>query len=285
MNEPGNVAGAYVFGGSAAEITRLQELGELLQFSTLRVLKEAGIAEGMRVLDIGCGPGSMTFLAAELAGPAGSVVGIDRHPGMLATAQAHALSSGRANVSFIEADLARLGAERWLEPGFDAIVGRLILLHMADPAAVLHTLSRHLHPGGVVVFQEPDLTRMGASFPPIPALEQLCEWVRDAHRALGIDCQFGLRLKHVFDDAGLPTPTLRCDAFIGGGPGWGWYDQMLHAAQNAMPVVFSRSLATGRQPELEILAEGVHEAVASQHTVTRAIDLISAWTRTAQGRR
>jgi 2-polyprenyl-3-methyl-5-hydroxy-6-metoxy-1,4-benzoquinol methylase len=280
MNQAGHAAAAYVFGSSATEITRLQQLGELLQPTTHQALREAGIAEGMNVLDIGCGPGSVTFLAAELVGPAGSVAGVDRDPAMLATARAHALSSGQPNVSFIRADLAELGAERWLEPGFDAIVGRLILLHLDDPVALLSRLVPHLHPGGVVVFQEPDLTRMGASFPPIPVLEQLCEWVRDAHRALGVDCQFGLRLQEVFQDAGLPPPALRCDAFIGSGPTWGWYNQILHAARNAMPVVLSNSITAAEQAGLDTLAERVREAVARQHSVTRAIDLVSAWTRT-----
>jgi 2-polyprenyl-3-methyl-5-hydroxy-6-metoxy-1,4-benzoquinol methylase len=281
MNRPGHAAGAYVFGSSAAEITRLQELGELLQHSTRQALQEAGIAEGMNVLDIGCGPGSVTFLAAELVGRAGSVTGVDRDPAMLATARADALSSRQSNVSFIRADLAELSAEGWLEAGFDAIVGRLILLHLDDPVAVLRRLMPHLHPGGVVVFSEPDLIRMGASFPPIPVLDQLCEWVRDAHRALGIDCQFGLRLQQVFQDAGLPAPRLKCEAFIGSGADWGWYDQMLQAARNAMPVVLSSSITTAEQAGLDTLAERIREAAASQRSVTRAIDLVSAWTRTA----
>jgi 2-polyprenyl-3-methyl-5-hydroxy-6-metoxy-1,4-benzoquinol methylase len=281
MKQPPRPAGRYVFGTSDAEIARLQQLGELLQPSTRQVLREAGVAEGMSVLDVGCGLGSVSFLAAELAGPTGAVVGIDNNPAMLVTARAHALASGAPIVSFLEADLTELGAEGWLEPGFDAIIGRLILLHVPNPAALLRTLARHLRPGGVTVFQEPDLTRMGASFPPIPALEQLCEWVRDAHRTLGIDCQFGLRLQQIFQDAGLPAPNLKCDAFIGSGPRWGWYDQMLHAARNAMPVVLPGGITSAERFGLDTLAERVREAVGSQCSVTRAIDLISAWTRTA----
>jgi SAM-dependent methyltransferase len=235
MDPPPNPPVPYVFGTSAEEIARLQNLGELLQPSTRRLLQEAGISEGMSVLDVGCGPGSVTFLAAELVGPAGSVLGIDRDPAMLDTARAYARSSGQPIVSFIQADLAELAAEAWLEPGFDAIIGRLILLHIADPTALARTLARHLRPGGVMVFSEPDLTRMGASFPPIPVLEQLCEWVRDARRALGIDFQFGLRLQHVFQDAGLPAPQLKCEAFIGSGSGVGvvWPDAPCGAERDA----------------------------------------------------
>ena len=56
---------------------------------------------------------------------------------------------------------------------------------------------------------------------------------------------------------------------------------MLHAAQNAMPVVLSTSITTAEEAGLDTLAERFREAVASQRSVTRAIDLVSAWTRTA----
>lgn len=132
-----------------------------------------------------------------------------------------------------------------------------------------------------MVFQEPDLARMGSSFPPIPALEQLCERVKDAHRTMGIDCQFGLRLQQIFQDAGLPAPSLKCEAFIGSDPGWGWYDQMLQAARN----ITTRAAPSGRITAadlagLDALAEKVRDAVRSQRSVTRAIDLVTAWTRT-----
>jgi len=115
MKQPPRPPGRYVFGTSDAEIARLQQLGELLQPSTRQVLREAGVAEGMSVLDVGCGPGPVSFLAAELAGPTGSIVGIDNNPAMLATARAHALARGAPIVSFLEADLTELGAEakRW----------------------------------------------------------------------------------------------------------------------------------------------------------------------------
>ena len=71
MNRPAHAAGGYVFGSSAAEITRLNELAELLQPSTRQVLREAGITDGMTVLDIGCGPGSVAFLKCRAGGPGG----------------------------------------------------------------------------------------------------------------------------------------------------------------------------------------------------------------------
>ena len=92
------------------------------------------------MLDLGTGLGHVARLAAELVGSSGSVVGLDRAPQALAVARQRSEAAGEAHVSFVEADVARWRAD---EP-FDAIVGRLLLFHMADPvAAVRQHLMRH----------------------------------------------------------------------------------------------------------------------------------------------
>ncbi|MET0404277.1 MAG: methyltransferase domain-containing protein, partial [Cystobacter sp.] len=61
---------------------------------TLRLLADAGVREGMRVLDVGCGWGNVSFLAAELVGELGRVVGIDRDAAPLAVGQQRARDLG-----------------------------------------------------------------------------------------------------------------------------------------------------------------------------------------------
>jgi hypothetical protein len=68
----------YVLGHSPAEMRRLENQGTMLRPITERLLRNAGIDAGMRVLDLGCGAGDVSMLAAELVGPEGSIVGIDR---------------------------------------------------------------------------------------------------------------------------------------------------------------------------------------------------------------
>ena len=77
----------YVLGRSEAESQRLIKQATFLRPSTERVFQKAGISEGMHVLDLGCGAGDVSFLAAELVGPTGSVVGVDLDPGVLAVAR------------------------------------------------------------------------------------------------------------------------------------------------------------------------------------------------------
>ena len=68
---------AYVLGHSDREISRLRVQARMLEPATRQFLREAGIEAGMRVLDIGSGAGDVAFLAAELVGASGEVIGCD----------------------------------------------------------------------------------------------------------------------------------------------------------------------------------------------------------------
>src|SRR6185436_5750570 len=110
---------AYVCGHSSRELSRLQLQGAFFEPITRRVFEAAGIARGMRVLDIGCGAGDVSLLAADLVGPEGLVVGIDRASAAIEVACARAESAARRNVEFRQHDVESLpdGA------AFDAVVG------------------------------------------------------------------------------------------------------------------------------------------------------------------
>ena len=70
----------YVCGHSGGELERLEMQGDFFAGMTRSILADAGLVPGMRVLDIGCGAGDVSFLAAEMVGPSGWVMGIDRVP-------------------------------------------------------------------------------------------------------------------------------------------------------------------------------------------------------------
>jgi 2-polyprenyl-3-methyl-5-hydroxy-6-metoxy-1,4-benzoquinol methylase len=83
----------YPLGYSELEARRLAEQGALLEDLTANVFRRAGLREGMTVLDIGCGVGDVTLLAAQLAGPKGAVLGIDRAASSVQTARVRATAS------------------------------------------------------------------------------------------------------------------------------------------------------------------------------------------------
>jgi ubiquinone/menaquinone biosynthesis C-methylase UbiE len=81
---------AYQLGHADVEIRRLLLQGRLYNDHTEHALHRAGLRPGMRVLDVGCGPGDVSFIAARLVGPTGTVVGVD------ASAEVIGLARGRA---------------------------------------------------------------------------------------------------------------------------------------------------------------------------------------------
>jgi ubiquinone/menaquinone biosynthesis C-methylase UbiE len=141
----------YVLDSTDAEHERLIRQAARLAPLTERLFREAGIAPGQRVLDLGSGVGDVVMLVARLVGDSGEVVGIERDPRSLDRARARVAEAGLNNVSFIQSDVSQITAS---EP-FDAAVGRFILMWLPDPASVLRQLSLLVRPGGVVAFQEP----------------------------------------------------------------------------------------------------------------------------------
>ena len=85
----------YSLGHSAAEQERLQRQAGYLRGITESIWRTAGIIPGLRVLDVGCGVGDTTFLAADLVGPDGFVVGMDRSADAISAARRRAETGGR----------------------------------------------------------------------------------------------------------------------------------------------------------------------------------------------
>jgi SAM-dependent methyltransferase len=189
---------------------------------TSRLLREAGLSRDMRVLDVGCGVGDVTMLAAELAGPSGSVVAIDRNSDALAVARDRTAAAGYTNIKFCEGN-----AEDFADPvPFDFAVGRFVLVHQADPAAFIRAVASHVRPGGVVAFHEPAFYPEQLTAPPVPLWSQARDWIFAALSSVMPHPDAGRRLVEYFHDAGLKrTPTIFCEVPIAAGvdsPVYGW---------------------------------------------------------------
>jgi protein-L-isoaspartate O-methyltransferase len=123
-------------GYSEEEQERLIRQARRLAPWTRRLFRTAGISAGQRVLDVGSGIGDVSMILSEIVGPEGSVLGLERDAGSIATAQSRVAKAGIHNVSFLEAE----ALDPPLSGTFDAIVGRFILMYMPDPSLVLHEL-------------------------------------------------------------------------------------------------------------------------------------------------
>src|SRR5262249_10511067 len=152
------------------ERRRLAVQASILQPFTEQLFRRAGIATGMHVLDVGCGVGDVSLLAARLIGRTGSVTSIDIDPAALQTLRDRAAAEGLRSVACVEADVNSL------QPGrrFDAVVGRHILIHTKDPLSVLRDCRELLHPRGIAAFQEYDFQLLTPSYPASPVRAGVC---------------------------------------------------------------------------------------------------------------
>lgn len=151
---PNESTDEYLLGATPAETRRLQAQGGFFAVSSDRLLRLAGIGQGMSVLDIGCGGGDMTMQIASIIGESGRVTGVDADAAVLAVARERAAGAGLANVDFLQARVPDVS----LDGPVDAIAGRMILMHLEDPAAALGAMRRLVRPGGMITFQEVRLT-------------------------------------------------------------------------------------------------------------------------------
>jgi ubiquinone/menaquinone biosynthesis C-methylase UbiE len=274
MNAAGDNSG-YALGHSDRELDRLSAQARLVDPITRHFFREAGIARGMRVLDVGSGAGDVAFLLAELVGESGEVVGVDRARSALAVARARADEDSHRNLSFLEGDPTRMAFER----GFDAVVGRYVLQFQPDPVAALRALARHLQPGGIVAFHELDWDGV-RSFPPSPTFDRCCGWIVETLRMLGAETRMGIKLHSTFVAAGLPAPSMRLGAVVGGGANSADCLELVTDLVETLLAHMERlGVATAADIGVDTLSERItHEVISSDNVIVGRSE-IGAWSR------
>ena len=248
----------YTLGRTSHETTRLIEQSKIYGASTQHLCKRAGIAQGMRVLEIGSGAGDVALMLAELVGPEGQVVGVDINPTILGTARRRATDTGIRNVEFIAGDARTLD----FSDKFDAVVGRFVLMYMAAPREAFAKLITHLKPGGIVAFQEPEYTLYPALLHPnTPLMNQLIRWILEVFEHSGAHLDMGIGLYRAFVDAGLPPPTMHLESPIGAAKTWTGYRYMATIFESLLPLLKKYGLATAEEVDVDTLASRIRQEV------------------------
>lgn len=186
---------------------------------------------GMSLLDVGCGPGTITADLAELVAP-GRVTAVEVTAGALALARAEAERRGVRNIEFVVADVHDLD---FADGGFDVVHAHQVLQHVGDPVRALRELRRVCAPGGVVAARDSDY----AAFAWHPELPELDEWLalyQQLARENGGEPDAGRRLLSWAYDAGFtevtPSASVWCFATPDDRDWWGgmWADRILESA-------------------------------------------------------
>lgn len=256
------------------EFKRLERQAAFFRDLTEDVLRRASIDAGMRVLDVGCGVGDVSLLLARRVGASGLVVGVDRSAEAIAVAQRRASAAGYHWMRFAVSDLDSFATGAT----FHAVTGRLVLMYMADPVAILRRLSRHLCPGGVVAMQEMAMP-LARSVPEGPLYGRCRGWILETFERTGIELDMGSRLFAVFRAAGLPEPRLIAAARVEGGADSPIYDYMAGTLSSLLPAMERLGVATAAEVGVDTLAARLREEAVELGACLMAPPLIGAWAR------
>jgi protein-L-isoaspartate O-methyltransferase len=265
---------AYVLGSEDAEIARLDAQSAAIAPATAFLLRAAGIEPGMRVLDLGTGLGHVAQMVAQLVGPDGSVVGIDREAPLLEHAERRRAETGVANVRFLEADARTY---RSAEP-FDAVVARLLLFHLPDAVDVVRHHQEALRPGGVLLAMDYDVGTVRAE-PPVELVATAIGWVEAAFRAAGADPRIGTRLGRILTEAGMDgVETFGIQRYFP--PGVPLAPRMLAGVVNTLaPPIVAAGIATDEEIGLDTLEARIAADLEAGDATMLPPAVAGAWAR------
>jgi SAM-dependent methyltransferase len=265
----------YALSRSQDEYERLSRQAAFLRGTTEALFRAAGLERGMRVLDVGTGSGDVALLAAELVGPEGEVVGVDVDGAALDIARGRTQALGLSHVTFVEGDARTVE----LDGGFDAVVGRLVLMYWGDTTDALRRIAAHVRPGGLVVFQELDLDPAVVSRSlPVEALwSETGRLVIDAFAGAGMHTRMGRQLFGAFLGAGLPAPRMRDETLVGGGPDFAGYAWLAGVVRSLAPLMAKLAIADPSQLRLETLADRLRDDAIARGAVVWTPSFVGAY--------
>lgn len=262
----------YALGRSPQEYARLARQAELMKPMTRRLFADAGIRAGMTVLDLGSGAGDVAMLLAEMVGPEGRVIGLDLDHGAMQHARERAVEARFHNVHFVHSDFAHYHPEAQL----DAIVGRLVLMYQADPAAALAQVTKHLRPGGAVAFIEPWFRPIGL---PEGITKTAVTCLIETLRRSGAQVDLGPRLHRVFQAAGLPVPEMRFEAVMDGHDDSPLYQYVADTVGNLLPKALEYGIPDAEKLNLATLPGLVRAEVNATGYAMTVASMVCAWCR------
>ncbi|MGC5010303.1 class I SAM-dependent methyltransferase [Streptosporangium sp. DT93] len=185
---------------------------------------------GMSLLDVGCGPGTIT---ADLAGRVapGRVTAAEVSEKALGLARAEAERRGLTGIAFAVADVHALDLP---DDTFDVVHAHQVLQHVGDPVLALREMRRVCRPGGIVAVRDSDYTAF-TWFPEVPALTEWLDLYRETARANGGEPDAGRRLLSWARRAGFADITATSSTWCFATPEdrawWGgmWAERVLES--------------------------------------------------------
>ena len=146
----------YVFTVGEESVKRLEILDSVRGLKSRELLSTAGLKTGMRVIEVGCGTGSMTLWIAQQIGPKGEILATDIDEEQLEITKQRAEKLNIKNIKFLQWDvLQNLHLSE-----FDLVYSRFVLVHTTNGSKAIQNMLNLLKDGGVIVCEEPDLSSL-----------------------------------------------------------------------------------------------------------------------------
>jgi SAM-dependent methyltransferase len=171
----------YVLGTHDEEIARLGLQHELWRPRMLAAWDRAGLRDGMRIVDVGAGPGYVTLDLAARVGARGEVVAVERSARFVAHGSAQCRARGLAQARYVEGDVMQPLPAKEMDASWCRWVGSFV----ASPETLVANIADALKPGGIAVFHEYADYRTWRASPPWPQLEEFVGHVMGSWRDSG----------------------------------------------------------------------------------------------------
>lgn len=248
-------------GATEHERRRLALQGSILNSLTDRFLRQAGLSEGMRVLDLGCGIGDVSLIAARIVGPRGSVTGLDADSAALDAARARASEEGVSQIKFEQTAFETYTSDH----PYDAIVGRHILIHLADPLGWIQKIRSLLRSAGIAGFQEYDLSYFPRIEPELPLFHRLSKCLVELFGRAVAYPNAGARLYHWMQVAEFCNTRSNADCLMGGGMESMYYEWFAETIRSVAPRLESLAISSVAELDLQTLAARLRDEAISRN--------------------
>ena len=261
----------YILGTDSAAAQRLRVLDEVYHSTTAALLERAGLREGWRCADLGCGTGLVTLAMAARIGSAGHVVGVDEAGTFVDAARQSAAEHKLKNIEFLSGDAF---APPLPHAQFDLVYARCLLSHLNEPLRAIQAMAALARQGGRVVIEDIDCGGVHAH-PETPALMRHLDLYQRAIRLHGGDPLMGRKLPRLCRNAGLTDARFKVVApSEPAGPAKRLYPLTLACLK---PAIIDAGLATAG--EVDALIAGLN-AMADDPTVTvSSCPMVQVWAR------
>lgn len=255
----------YVLGTHDEEIARLGLQHRLWRDRVLDGWRAAGFTSGSRIIDVGAGPGFATLDLADVTGPAGSVIAVERSRRFLDTLQSEVRRRDLGHVVMHEADLDeidRLPADR-----ADGVWCRWVFAFVRQPRQLAKKVLDALAPGGTAVIHEYLDYATWKLIPAVPSFEAFVQTVMSSWREQGGEPDIARALPQWFEDAGSTVVSVRpyVDVVAPADPLWQWPAAFVHSGLDRLVAIGRLDAARAQTMRDDFL---VHAAKPGARMVT-----------------